>query len=229
MDLMKDNNSFRAGKTKCLPTYLLLDTSDSMAGHQETLNETLEHVYLSLVESPRVAEFAHISIISFNTRAHLVLEMADIEEIRALPTLSCSGLTNFGLAFDLLRERIDIDVPALKLAGIAVLRPAVFLLTDGRPTDADTFSERFAALADPSWPRHPHVITFGFGDATAKLISGMATKAAFLAKNNLQEKEALTKILTTLLNTLVASAPAGELLIPTNLPGFERVPVDYVE
>jgi uncharacterized protein YegL len=223
------NWSVRGGKTKCLPTYLLLDTSDSMASHEKTLNETLEHVYLSLVESPRVAEFAHISIISFNTRAHLVLEMTDIEEIRALPTLSCSGLTHFGLAFDLLRERINVDVPALKSAGMAVLRPAAFLLTDGHPTDADTLAGRFAALVDPTWPRHPHVITFGFGDATPKLIGSMATKAAFLAKNNTREKEALTSILTTLLNTLVASAPAGELLIPTDLPGFERVPVDYVE
>jgi uncharacterized protein YegL len=222
-------NGSYAGKTKCLPTYLLLDTSGTMKAHEKTLNNTLEHVYLSLVESPRVAEFAHISIISFNTQPHLVLEMTDIEEIRALPRLSCGGLTNFGSAFDLLSERINIDVPALKSAGMAVLRPAVFLLTDGLPTDPEKWAARFAALADPAWPRRPHVITFGFGDATAESIGGMATKAAFLAKNNLQENEVLTSMLTTLLNTLVASAPAGELVIPTDLPGFERVPVDYVE
>ncbi len=222
-------HSFRAGKTKCLPTYLLLDTSGTMAAHEKTLNDTLEHVYLALVESPRVAEFAHISIISFNTDAHLVLKMTDIEEIRAVPALSCGGLTNFGSAFDLLGERINIDVPALKSAGMAVLRPAVFLLTDGLPTDAETWAARFAALVNPAWSRRPHVITFGFGGATSESIGGMATKAAFLAKNNLQEKAALTSMLTTLLNTLVASAPAGELIIPTDLPGFERVPVDYVE
>jgi uncharacterized protein YegL len=225
---MSINGSY-AGKTKCLPTYLLLDTSDSMADHEQTMNETLEHVYFSLVESPRIAEFAHISIISFNTDPHLVLEMTDIEEIRALPALSCSGLTNFGPAFDLLRERINIDVPTLKSMGMAVLRPTAFMLTDGRPSDAETWAARFAELVDPAWPRRPHVITFGFGDATSESIGGMATKAAFLAKDNLREKEALTGILTTLLNTLVASAPAGELVIPTNLPGFERVPVDYVE
>ncbi len=225
---MTANGSY-TGKTKCLPTYLLLDTSGTMAAHEKTLNDTLEHVYLSLVESPRVAEFAHISIISFNTAPHLVLEMTDIEEIHALPAVSCGGLTNFGPAFDLVNERINIDVPALKSAGMAVLRPTVFLLTDGQPTDGEGWAAKFAALVDPSWTRRPHVITFGFGDATAESIGAMATKAAFLAKNNLQEKEALTNMLTTLLNTLVASAPAGELRIPTDLPGFERVPVDYVE
>jgi uncharacterized protein YegL len=224
---MTTNGSY-AGKTKCLPTYLLLDTSSSMTTHEKTLNETLEHVYLSLVESPRVAEFAHISIITFNTDPHLVLEMTDIEEISAVPALSCGGSTNFGSAFDLLSERINIDVPTLKSAGMAVLRPAAFLLTDGQPTDTN-WATRFAALVDPAWSRRPHVITFGFGDATSEIIGSMATKAAFLAKNNLQEKEALTTMLTTLLNTLVASAPAGELVIPTDLPGFDRVPVDYVE
>jgi uncharacterized protein YegL len=155
--------------------------------------------------------------------------MTDIEEVRALPTLSCSGLTNFGPAFDLLRERINIDVPALKSAGMAVLRPAAFLLTDGQPSDVQQWMARFAALVDPTWSRRPHVIAFGFGRATPKSIGSMATKAAFLAKNNVREKEALTSMLTTLLNTLVASAPAGQLALPTDLPGFERVPVDYVE
>jgi uncharacterized protein YegL len=155
--------------------------------------------------------------------------MTDIEEIQVLPALSCAGLTNFGPAFDLLSNRINIDVPALKSVGMAVLRPAAFLLTDGVPTDPDTWAARFAALVDPTWSRRPHVITFGFGNATSESIGSMATKAAFLARNNLQEKEALTSMLTTLLNTLVASAPAGKLVIPTDLPGFERVPVDYVE
>ncbi|MFL6140467.1 MAG: vWA domain-containing protein [Labedaea sp.] len=222
-------NGAYSGKTKCLPTYLLLDTSGTMKSHEQLLNDTLDHVYLSLVSSPRVAEFAHVSIISFNTRPHLVMEMTDIEQVQSVPALSCGGLTNFGVAFDLVRQRIDVDVPALKAQNMAVLRPAVFLLTDGQPTDADTWAARFSALVDRSWSRRPHVLTFGFGKATADSIGGMATKAAFLAKKNLEEKEALTRMLTTLLNTLVASAPIGELVIPTDLPGFERVPVDYVE
>ncbi|MGH3942195.1 MAG: vWA domain-containing protein [Pseudonocardiaceae bacterium] len=217
------------GKAKCLPTYLLMDTSGTMKVHEKTLNDTLEHVYLSLVENPRVSEFAHISIISFNTQPHLVLEMTDIEEIQQIPALSCGGLTNFGAAFDLLHERINIDIPARRSAGMAVLRPAVFILTDGLPTDGNTWAARFAALVDPTWSRRPHVITFGFGDATSESLGSMATKAAFRAKDNLHEKDALTSMLTTLLNTLVASAPAGELIIPKDLPGFERVPVDYVE
>lgn len=222
-------NGDYSGKTKCLPTYLLLDTSGSMEQHEELLNATLDHVHMSLVSSPRVAEFAHISIVTFNNNPHLVLEMADIEEVQSLPQLSCGGLTNFGLAFDLVRQRIEIDVPALRASNKAVLRPAVFLLTDGLPSDKSTWADHFAKLVDKNWPRRPHVLTFGFGGATAESLSGMATKAAFLAKKNIEEKEALSRMLTTLLNTLVASAPVGALVVPADLPGFERIPVDYVE
>jgi len=222
-------NGDYSGKTKCLPTYLVLDTSGTMQPHEELLNATLDHVHMSLVSSPRVAEFAHISIITFNTQPHLVLQMTDIEEVRSLPMLSCGGRTNFGAAFDLVRQRIDVDVPAIRASNKAVLRPAVFLLTDGKPSDPGTWEISFANLVDKSWPRRPHVLTFGFGAATAESLSGMATKAAFLARTNTEEKEALSRMLTTLLNTLVASAPVGALVVPEDLPGFERIPVDYVE
>jgi uncharacterized protein YegL len=222
-------NGDYSGKTKCLPTYLLLDTSGTMKPHEALLNATLDHVHTSLVSSPRVAEFAHISIITFNTSAHLVLEMTDIEEVQVLPQLTCGGQTNFGTAFDMVRQRIDMDVPALRASNKAVLRPAVFLLTDGQPTDAETWAGHFASLVDTNWPRRPHVLTFGFGGATVESLKGMATKAAFLAKKNLEDKEALSRMLTTLLNTLVASAPVGALVVPADLPGFERIPVDYVE
>lgn len=176
-----------------------------------------------------MAEFAHISIITFNTGPHLVLEMTDIEEVQVLPQLTCGGKTNFGAAFDMVRQRIDVDVPALRASNKAVLRPAVFLLTDGRPSDEETWAGHFANLVDTNWPRRPHVLTFGFGEATVESLKGMATKAAFLAKKNLEDKEALSRMLTTLLNTLVASAPVGALVVPADLPGFDRIPVDYVE
>src|SRR5215468_9658535 len=124
-------------RVKCLPTYVLLDTSSSMKPAEDVLNETLEHLYTELIMSPRISEFAHISIISFNTEAHVVLPMTDIQQVTALPQLGCSGVTDFGKAFRQLRACIEEDVPALRSAGRAVLRPLAFLLTDGQPTDAD--------------------------------------------------------------------------------------------
>lgn len=224
-----DHKLAATSKTKCLPTYLVLDTSGSMKEHEQTLNDTLEHVFDTLIASPRVSEFAYISIITFNTQPHLVLEMTDIEDAPGVPQLACDGMTNYGLVFDLIRSRIDVDVPALNAAGKAVLRPAVFLFTDGFPSDENEWQARFNELVAPSWRRRPHVITYGFGEARADVLGKMATKAAFLADSRTEDKEALTKTLTSLLQTLVASAKAEELLIPADLPGFIRVPVEYTD
>jgi len=215
-------------KSKCLPTYLVLDTSSSMKDHEDLLNDLLEHVYDSLVASPRVSEFAHISIISFNTAPHVVLEMTDIEAVSALPLLACDGTTNYGAAFREVKARIDMDVDKLKAEGKAVLRPAVFLLTDGAPTDND-WSDAFATLVDRNWSRRPHVITFGFGAAHEAVLSKVSTKAAFLAESSSSQKEALSTVMSSLLHTLVASARREELQIPEKVPGFTSVPIEYVD
>ena len=74
-------------KTKCLPTYLVVDTSSSMSEHEELLNELVDYLFDEIGNSPRIAEFAHMSIITFNTIPHLVLPMADIEQIQKRPRL----------------------------------------------------------------------------------------------------------------------------------------------
>lgn len=222
-------------KVNCLPTYILLDTSSSMRPVENMLNETLEKLYDELIMSPRIADFAYVSLISFNTAAHVVLEMTDIQNIAALPQLTCGGVTNFGDAFGLLRSRIEQDVPMLDAAGRAVLRPVAFVLTDGQPTDAEgritqEWRAAYLRLTDPGWRRRPNVVPFGFGGATADVLKEMSTidGIAFLAKDT-GNSESLQKIFATLLNTLVASARHNELQLPTEVDGFIRVSQDVVE
>lgn len=222
-------------RMNCLPTYILIDTSSSMKSSEGILNETLEYLYDELIMSPRISDFAHISIISFNTDTHVVLEMADIQQITALPQLECSGVTNFTRAFQVLHQRIDHDVPMLNAAGREVLRPVAFLLTDGQPTDEEgrvtqAWRDEYGRLTDKGWRRRPNVVPFGFGGATADVLHDMATinGVAFLAKDN-GNSDSLRKIFATLLNTLVTSAQENELRLPTEVDGFIRVSRDIIE
>lgn len=215
-------------RTKCLPTYLVFDTSGSMQPHQSLLNETLEYLYNAVVESPRVSEFAHMSIISFNTEAHVVVEMTDIQDLRSLPQFTCGGKTSYSAVFRRLREQIDIDVPKLNADGKGVLRPAVFLMTDGAPTDAD-WLDAFQDLVAPDWRRHPHVITYGFGTAPPEILAKIATKGAFIAEQQTENRQAITEVITSMLRTLVASAKAERLQIPTDIEGFTSVPLEYMD
>ncbi|WP_328618433.1 VWA domain-containing protein [Amycolatopsis sp. NBC_00355] len=214
-------------KSKCLPTYFVFDTSSSMAENEKLLNDTLEELYNTLAESPLVGEFAHVSIVSFNDEAEVVVEMTDLGDLQSLPQFSCNGRTSYGKVFTLLREQIDRDIPALNATGKAVLRPAVFIMTDGLPTDSG-WQNAFAALADDDWPRHPHVITYGFGKAVQEVLGKIATKAAFIAEAHTTDKTAITAVLSNMLRTLVASAKADQLQIPTEVAGFTSVPLEYM-
>jgi uncharacterized protein YegL len=144
------------------------------------------------------------------------------------------GVTNFTRAFQVVRQRIDEDVTALNDMGRKILRPVVFVLTDGQPTD-DTgritqgWRDEYDRLTDKSWSRHANVIPFGFGNATADVLRDMSTinGSAFLAKDS-GNSEALRKIFVTLLNTLVASARSNELRLPAEVDGFIRINQDVI-
>jgi uncharacterized protein YegL len=215
-------------KSKCLPAYVVIDTSSSMKDQEQLLNDTVDHVFDALGNNPHVSEFAHISIITFNTDAHVVLEMADIDQVAQLPMITCQGSTNFGRMFQLIKQRIDVDVTQLHRDGRAVLRPAVFILTDGAPMDKNWAGE-FAALTDHGFKRRPHIISYGFGNANPAVLGKISTKAAFIANNVGGNKEAIISMLTSLLNTLVTSASAQEFRIPEQADGYERVPIEYVD
>lgn len=212
----------------CLPTYLLIDTSSSMSPFTQLVNDSLQHIHDTVVTAPAVSEFAHMSLISFNTEAHLLLEMTDLEILTALPRLVCSGMTNYGRAFDLVRERIDADLPALTAAGKQCFRPAVFVITDGAPSDGNEWEPAFDRLTDPSWPRHPHVITFGVGQASKEVLAKIATTKAFIAEESIKQDRALAEALASLLNSLVSSAEHQRFMVPDEVEGFTSVPLEYI-
>ncbi|MEU6812967.1 VWA domain-containing protein [Streptomyces sp. NPDC046831] len=218
-------------KPKGLPAYLVLDTSKSMKPHERLLNETLLKIYDTLYTSPQLSEFIHLSVLSFNTQPHLVTAMTDIEVLQTLPTVTCDGLTNIGPMCELLRARITEDVRTLAEAGTEVLRPVVFLLTDGLPTDkpSGSWKRDLDALQDRSWKPRPNIITYGFGDASESVLSTIATAAAYIAEDGDGDNgAALAEAMESLLNSLVASARVQSLQIPEEVEGYRTLPLDFV-
>jgi Mg-chelatase subunit ChlD len=222
-------------KINCLPVYIVIDTSGSMRPFEGVLNQSIEALYEELIMSPQVSDFAHISILSYNTEPELVLQMASLQSLTALPQLQCGGITNFGKVLRFLRELIDQDVPFLSGVGREVLRPVVFLLTDGQPTNdeghrSEDWKRDYETLVDRKWPRHPNVVPFGYGDVSPEMLAEVCTieGAAFIAKVG-GTGDALRRVIPTLLNTLVASARDGDLRLPAEVPGFIRVSPEVVE
>jgi uncharacterized protein YegL len=219
-------------QTNGMPTYVVLDVSRSMQAHEPLLNETLGNILNALYQKPRISEFIQLSIITFSTKPEVVLKMTELRSLDYVPKIVCGGATNFAPLFDLLRARIETDLPNLRAGGFAVLRPVVFLLTDGAPTDRpdDEWEEAHARLIDKDWKYHPHIITYGFGEAVESIVVRMATKVSYMAAADEDNSDALTTILSTMLNSLVSSAAAGELELPENVASFRTIdPNDQFE
>jgi uncharacterized protein YegL len=216
---------------KGMPTYLILDISQSMSEHQTVLNDMLSEILVTLYKNPRISEFVHLSIITFNAQPHVVLKMTELSKLRRRPELNCRGTTNFAPMFELLRDRIDIDVPLLQTKGYSVLRPVVFLLTDGAPSDRDNaWIKPHSVLIDKEWPRHPRVIGFGFGEAVEEILRKMAPFRTYMADPGQgTNTQALSEAMSGMLNTMVASAKARELRLPNEIAGFYSAPEEFVE
>lgn len=209
-------------RLQCLPFYFLVDVSDSMTPYQDLLNQALANVYEAVRDHPRVSELARVSVILFSTQAHLVRALNNLEHGDGMLKVACGGVTNYGSAFDTLREHIDLDVDQLKAQGITPIRPIVFMLTDGLPSDRD-WESAFRRLADHEWGRHPHVIAWGVGQADRHVISKVTTVRGFIAKPDTDLRATLTEALDGMLGSVVASTAAGRLTLSPEMEGFDSV------
>lgn len=216
-----------------LPFYLVCDESYSMQGPpMDAMNKALPDLHKEIGTNPVVSDKTRFSIITFSDTAQVLQPLVDLSQITQLPELQESGATSYASAFRLLRSEIDSDVDALKAAGHRVFRPSVFFLSDGQPTDTESkWQGALADLVDPSWPRHPNMIAFGFGAADPAVIGMVGRTRAFIADGSLSPAQALAEFATVLTRSIVNSGSGkGDALtpvMPVEVQGFEQVPAGY--
>ena len=126
-----------------LPVYLLIDTSGSMKGQPiEAVNTGLQTLISALRRDPFALETAHLSIITFDREARLVLPLTAVAELQ-LPALETpgSGPTMTGEALELLCQRADAEVRVQSADVKRDWRPLLFIMTDGAPSDTQKYKE----------------------------------------------------------------------------------------
>lgn len=144
-----------------LPVYLLLDCSESMAGDPlKAVEAGTAEMIAALRRNPYALETVHLSIITFDARAKQILPLTEAGAVSA-PRLSIRPGTCLGAALDVLREALTREVVPTTPEHKGDYRPLVFILTDGRPTDAwREAAERLRAVT----PRPANIYAIGCGE-----------------------------------------------------------------
>lgn len=210
-----------SARATLLPFYAVCDTSASMRDGTriDALNHAIATTCDAIALNPVIADRVRFGIVAFAGDAEVALPLCDVALLDILPVLVPRGLTEYGRAFALLRRTIEHDVAQLVADGFRVFRPAVFFLTDGRPTDAGaTWRAALGELLDGDFPHRPNVVAFGFGDAEPKLLAEIATVAAYSAADALTASSAIASFGSLLVESVVASGTTGGFRLPDDAP-----------
>ena len=127
--------------TRRLPVYLLLDCSGSMMGEPiEAVRQGVKALLSELKGDPQALETAYLSVITFDSKARQVVPLTELMSFRE-PEIRASGATALGGALEVLMDCVNTEVRKSTETQKGDWRPLVFILTDGSPTDVETFRE----------------------------------------------------------------------------------------
>ncbi len=123
------------------PIYLLIDTSGSMYGESIIAVENgIKTCIEALRTNAESMEKAHVCIITFSSKADVLVPLTYIQDFPAIPKLEASGETYMGAAIDTLNQRIESDIASNTSESKGDYKAHVFLFTDGYPTDKDALN-----------------------------------------------------------------------------------------
>ncbi|MFF0150154.1 VWA domain-containing protein [Micromonospora sp. NPDC005203] len=209
---------------RCLPVYIAIDTSASMAGDPiETVNDQIGELIRALAGNSRLADFVYMSVVAFSDDARTILPLSRAASSPQILPLVPNGRTNFGDLFRELRRRIEQDIRNLKDRGGQVYRPLVLLLTDGQPTDQG-WERDFSELTRADWVARPNIVTFGFGNADERILTRLARGAAFVATDNYNTSGNVKNAVRGMVTTILDTASTGNLQAPLRVQGYVRLP-----
>lgn len=129
-----------------LPVYLLLDCSGSMMGEPiEAVKQGVKALISELRGDPQALETAYLSVITFDSSARQVSPLTELMMFQE-PELRASGATALGGALNILIDCVNNEVRKATETQKGDWRPLVFILTDGSPTDIETFNKAAQSL-----------------------------------------------------------------------------------
>jgi len=141
-----------------LPVIVLADTSTSMEGVKiNTLNFALSEMTSKLSDLHDTRGQIHLGVVTFATNAQQVLPITPIEDV-IMPTLSASGMTAMGAAFQMTCDILEDENQLPKRAW----SPTIVLVSDGLPNDE--WQEPLQRLLDSPKGKRAVRVAIGIGE-----------------------------------------------------------------
>lgn len=208
------------GKQQLLTCYVVCDRSDSMIGDGiSSVNESLFQLQRVIASDPVVADKCRLAVLSFSTKPQLELALTNLCDVTAMPKIEADGITNYGLIFTELRSRIESDLTALALTH-RPLRPIVFFLTDGAPSDQN-WEQALADLVDAGQVYVPSVVVVPVAPLPESVVNSIrsvsSTSAPRVQEYQLGQKvdDAVRQAIQSVTQTIFASMATddGDLVL----------------
>jgi uncharacterized protein YegL len=209
-----------------VPVYLVVDVSGSTAPFIHIINDQLVKLLELVMENSRLDDLVRLGVVSFSSDVHVDMSLAPASEVVHIPQLRSFGATRYSAVFRSLATLLSGDVTDLKAGNFRVYRPAVFFLSDGRPTDGRRDWSSALAEVTSSVPGGPRIFSIGMGDASPEVVQQIASDngLALMTRTGTPTSDAIkayfglvVEYLLSFVRSLNASAGNVALALPEGL------------
>jgi uncharacterized protein YegL len=208
-----------------LPVYLLLDTSESMAGPAiEAVTQGVRTLIGELTTNPLALETAYMSVITFSREAKQVIPLTELTRFQPPPLRVRPG-TALGAALRLLAQCLSTEVIKTTETTKGDYKPLVFLLTDGQPTD--DWEQAADSLKAPGARKTANIYAIGCGPDVDSEVLYRITDTVLLMPH--LTAEAIRKFFVWLSASVQAVSTKIETSASTGAINLPAPPVDVME
>lgn len=193
--------------------YVICDRSFSMLGEpMRVLNTELRAMFAYIASDPGVNDRCRVSVSAFSTAAERLVPLSSASDVTVIPEIEANGVTNYGKAFAHLSSVISEDHVALESTH-RLLRPVVFFLTDGSPTD-ESWVDELTSLCDIGRANPPLVIFCPLADVGVMVKNELSNTTGIVEPIIKQSaggalQEVVSETVKSILRSVVATTTNG--------------------
>lgn len=157
--------------------YLVIDESPADPGYFEAIRSGLGALFADLPNHSRLAGSIRVAVLGYAADVRERMPLTVIQAGTAAPDLEPRAGARLGPVFDELYRRISDDVALNKGMGLAVVRPAVYLLCSASPDDQRVWQAPYLRIANRArFPYAPTLCVLGIGQIEAETVQELSSQ-----------------------------------------------------